>query len=604
MATEADILARFAKHLECVLQEHLVSTSELLDKHLSEYEARLKAASQHWCELGNYQTLSTNTNARHPGTHEIPEMVSTTDSVRTIGEPQVTLSTGGMPSTETKVESPKPPLCNLQTHASLASDMKTLTYRDSDEKKREKAKKMSSEKAARKAVRKSTSASWNLRGKLRTLEAHPCFEKFFMTLIAGNMLVVILQLEVARFEHKPMDELSKFQLVHNVFTFLFVIELATRICARGRAFFLSNPNWGWDYFDLVIVSSSLMEPMLHLLFNHNSQQSSTLRIIRVMRLVARASRLVRMFRLAKGFAPLRIMLASLLCCLKSLVWVVILMLFTMTVFAILFASSVMDYLLTKEKDGNSLTTQDLELQASYGSLVSCLLTQYMAIAGGQDWGDTALLLEIVHPLWLIMFLIFHVFFFLAFLNVVTGVFCQGAIEGAAHDNTIVIENQMEYAERYAHRLKGLFKDMDADGSGSITIDELEHNLQDQAVKAYFASLDIDPSDTWTLFSLLDADGKDEIELEDFIIGCLRLKGSAKAVDMVRVGYENQHMSKQIQNIEKQVLICQRLIRGLVELKSMWETHLPKTFEVTSGNMEFSRAHSPVGSDKPHPLLAL
>jgi len=522
--------------------------------------------------------------------------------------PQTAFSTGSTPETEPALEPPQLALRKANLQDSLASNLKTLSFFDREEEKKQKARKKSEERA--KALpqilqeKNRTSALWCLREKVAAVAAHPWFENFFMTLIAGNMAVVILQLEVATSEHKPMEEFFEFQVAHTVFTFLFAVELAARIFARGHAFFWPNPNWAWDYFDFVIVSVSVMEPIVHLLFNHKFQQSSTLRIVRVLRVVARASRMVRLFRLARGFAPLRIMLASLLCCLKSLVWVVILMLFTMTVFAILFASSVMDYLLTKEKDGNSLTKQDLELQASYGSLVSCLLTQYMAIAGGQDWGDTALLLEIVHPLWLIMFLIFHVFFFLAFLNVVTGVFCQGAIEGAAHDNTIVIENQMEYAERYAHRLKGLFKDMDADGSGSITIDELEHNLQDQAVKAYFASLDIDPSDTWTLFSLLDADGKDEIELEDFIIGCLRLKGSAKAVDMVRVGYENQHMSKQIQNIEKQVLICQRLIRGLVELKSMWETHLPKTFEVTSGNMEFSRAHSPVGSDKPHPLLAL
>jgi len=145
------------------------------------------------------------------------------------------------------------------------------------------------------------------------------------------------------------------------------------------------------------------------------------------------------------------------------------------------------------------------------------------------------------------------------MNVVTGVFCQGAIEGATHDQTIVIESHMEFAERYAQQLKSLFNDMDRDGSGTITIDELEDHLQDPAVKAYFASLDIDPSDTWTLFSLLDADGTNEIDLEEFIIGCFRLKGNAKAMDMVLLGYESKRLSKQIQGMETQMLHCQQLI---------------------------------------------
>jgi len=252
--------------------------------------------------------------------------------------------------------------------------------------------------------------------------------------------------------------------------------------------------------------------------------------------------------------------------------------------------------LTKERTGNVLTAEDLKLQVAFGSLASCLLTEYMAISGGDDWYDHARRLELVNPLWFAVFLVYHIFLFLAFLNVVTGVFCQGAIEGAYHDQTIVIENQMEYAERYAERLRGLFHDMDADGSGAITIDELENHLQNQDVKAYFASLDIDPSDTWTLFSLLDADGTTEIQLEEFIIGCLRLKGSAKAVDMVRVGYENQYMSKQLQSIEKQVFNCMQMMKKKDELDLVQESDSLQRLSVVQDIEDFP-AHNGAQLDR-------
>jgi len=61
------------------------------------------------------------------------------------------------------------------------------------------------------------------------------------------------------------------------------------------------------------------------------------------------------------------------------------------------------------------------------------------------------------------------------------------------------------------------------------------------------------------FSLLDADGTNEIDLEEFIIGCFRLKGNAKAMDMVLLGYESKRLSKQIQGMETQMLHCQQLM---------------------------------------------
>jgi len=129
-------------------------------------------------------------------------------------------------------------------------------------------------------------------------------------------------------------------------------------------------------------------------------------------------------------------------------------------------------------------------------------------------------------------LIFHTLLLFAFLNLVTGAFCKDASERAAHDQEIVIENHMDYLERYAQDVGSLLKVLVSDGSGTVMIHELEDHLQNQKLEACFVFPDIDQSYTWTLFPLLDADG---------------------------MGYQNKFRFIQLQSAEKWILHCQQSV---------------------------------------------
>merc|ERR1712087_880491 len=48
---------------------------------------------------------------------------------------------------------------------------------------------------------------------------------------------------------------------------------------------------------------------------------------------------------------------------------------------------------------------------------------------------------------------------------------------------------------------------------------------------YFSVLDIDIADSSYLFDMLDLDGSNEVDMEEFVTGCLRLKGNAKSIDI-------------------------------------------------------------------------
>ena len=77
-----------------------------------------------------------------------------------------------------------------------------------------------------------------------------------------------------------------------------------------------------------------------------------------------------------------------------------------------------------------------------------------------------------------------------------------------------------------------FKRLDADNDGGITAKEFEVALQDAALISVFDALEISVEDAWALFRTLDSDGDSHVGPQEFVDGCLRCKGPARAIDVV------------------------------------------------------------------------
>merc|ERR1712061_272340 len=74
-------------------------------------------------------------------------------------------------------------------------------------------------------------------------------------------------------------------------------------------------------------------------------------------------------------------------------------------------------------------------------------------------------------------------------------------------------------------------------------------MKNDKVRQYFAYLQIDCTDVWTLFRLLDADGSGEIDLNEFMEGCIKLKGAAQRLDIKALIAENQRVLQKCIDIE-------------------------------------------------------
>eukprot|EP00439_Symbiodinium_sp_Y106_P075999 s1558_g15.t1 len=92
--------------------------------------------------------------------------------------------------------------------------------------------------------------------------------------------------------------------------------------------------------------------------------------------------------------------------------------------------------------------------------------------------------------------------------------------------------------------------IDERGQGQITFTDFEKLFEDDAVKAFFESLQIGAVDAWTLFQSLDMDGDHTISVDEFTERCLQLHGPARSADLYALRQSSAKLGKQLQAIER------------------------------------------------------
>uniref|UniRef100_A0A7S2E3V5 Calmodulin n=1 Tax=Alexandrium andersonii TaxID=327968 RepID=A0A7S2E3V5_9DINO len=187
------------------------------------------------------------------------------------------------------------------------------------------------------------------------------------------------------------------------------------------------------------------------------------------------------------------------------------------------------------------------------------MTLFKSITGGLNWQDVAMPLSRVSPFFECLFFAYIAFIHFAVFNVVTGLFCQSAIENAQYDKDVVVETQLSMKQTYTMQLEELFTSMDSQHAGHITLTTFEQCLRNDEVRAYLHGLDITVDDAWHLFMLLDTDESRSINVEQFVTGCLKLRGSARNVDIHMLMYEGRWMRNRITELVASVNAIVRLL---------------------------------------------
>lgn len=126
---------------------------------------------------------------------------------------------------------------------------------------------------------------------------------------------------------------------------------------------------------------------------------------------------------------------------------------------------------------------------------------------------------------------FIFFALLAAMNVITGVFVDNAIQSAKTQREFMINKELELKETLMDEMAELFWSIDEDSSGCLTLEELNIMMLDPRVKTYFEVLGLAVTEISGLFTLLDVDKDGFVDLDEFLSGCLKLKGPARSIDL-------------------------------------------------------------------------
>jgi hypothetical protein len=245
-------------------------------------------------------------------------------------------------------------------------------------------------------------------------------------------------------------------------------------------------------------------------------------ILRMLRL-ARIARLVRMVRLVPELKSMVYLISA---SMHAFIWTMALLLILIYCVAVYYTEVSAGIIRDNEVD--ELGKE--ELLRHFGSIGSSTLSLFMAITGGDDWRNFVdqfrKLSQSSFLLHSFLFCVYMAVAVLVMLNLVTGVFVEGA------QRMIQEEKDAELVKT----VRKLFNITDVDLSGEISFDEFEERLNQDDHNDLFNIIELQHAEAKSLFKLIDTDRSGTIDIAEFVQGCMRLRGPARSVDLSALKY--------------------------------------------------------------------
>lgn len=316
-----------------------------------------------------------------------------------------------------------------------------------------------------------------------------------------------------------------FSVCEHLFVIFFFVEWCLRIIAFG---------WVWvfellNFCDTILVFGTgvllkwVMEPI--------GLDIGFLRIFTVLRAL-RLARLAKSVRLIPFFKELWILIHGLTNSARPLLWTFIIALIILYVFAVA---------ATELIGRREVFLDDEFAQERFGNLLKSMFTMFQLMTM-DTWG-----FDIARPVmekdyslgfFFVAFVMLAVF---VFWNLITAIIVENAFSIAKEDSAHQAKEIEHQKKRELKVLADLFLEIDKDGSGELTTEEFFGALQNRKVKQMIDLLELKASELEDVWNVLD-DGDGLLSIKEFTNGIRRMKGEAKAKDIIDTVKRLRHMA--------------------------------------------------------------
>jgi hypothetical protein len=163
----------------------------------------------------------------------------------------------------------------------------------------------------------------------------------------------------------------------------------------------------------------------------------------------------------------------------------------------------------------------------------------MTFSGGWPSSASRVVRE-VSPYYVIFFALYVTFVVFGLIRIISALFLSETMQQANRETEIMVFHNAAKSRRLKREIAEFFDAADTSQDGLLSIEELTALLAHTKVQYWLSELGINASDTESLFDLLD-DGDGAIDKEEFVGGIAKLKGEARAQDLIPVSVNCQRI---------------------------------------------------------------
>ncbi|CAE7774603.1 Scn11a [Symbiodinium sp. CCMP2456] len=313
-------------------------------------------------------------------------------------------------------------------------------------------------------------------------------------------------------------------VAENVFLLVYTIEWALRVLSMGWCAYYTDP---WCLLDFTLLVCGAIGGVVVPVLRSTGQDMVSLGWLQSI-LVIRALRLLRLVRALRALTYFRTVWRLVHGLLTS--WNAMLSTLALITLTLYTSACIAIEIVTKDVELNSNPTTAPIVQANFSSLGTTFLTltQFVALdsaaavykpsLGSQSRQSLDKVLVEAKPILIFYFGSIVLFVSIALMNLVTAVLVEGALNHAQSDRDLEKIDRNERLSKALTRLVVLFGDMDKNGDGTVTLEEM------QAVPPNLLPPEIFENDLAVtiaeVFQVLDVDDQGTLDQREFVEGLL------------------------------------------------------------------------------------